>query len=297
MDARSENLAARFAYSFDDTCRRSLSIACEHGHLDLLAYWLDNSSLTPPLHVNAFVPGYRPDEMDEQGVVVGAHEGIAAPLLWVAALHGQCDLVQELLARGVDLEAPASDGSTPFFVACEHGHTAMLHLLAGQKVDMCCLNQDGTAPIYAAATSGHLGVVQFLHDNGVDIQTIGTLRWWDEKRGDYLRTGITLRKIAQECCHTLLLQWLDEVNQPVAGKGKRERSSTAQLERAQLAGVADMLKPIPPGLHTRIASGSKEDAAVAKKELYKLQKYNNQVISRAEKKKLKLKQSTLSFTF
>ena len=43
----------------------------------------------------------------------------------------------------------------------------------------------------------------------------------------------------------------------------------------------------------RIASGSEEDAAAAKKELHKLQKYNNQVFSRAEA--TKLKQTTLSF--
>ena len=43
----------------------------------------------------------------------------------------------------------------------------------------------------------------------------------------------------------------------------------------------------------RLHTDASTAVAVAKKELHKLQKYNNQVISRAEKKKLK--QSTLSF--
>ena len=72
--------------------------------------------------------------------------------------------------------------------------------------------------------------------------------------------------IAQDKGHAQLRQWLEDLAQPVAEAQKRERSSMSRLERAQLAGVADMLKPIPHGLHMRIASGSEEDAAAAKKE-------------------------------
>jgi hypothetical protein len=281
------DIAARFAQSFDKYVRRGcLSSACEHGHLDLLAYWLEDSSLMPPLRVNDYVIDYgRPEDCRE--------EGVAAPLLWVAAAHGQYDLAQALLVRGADPEAPASDGSTPFYVACEQGHTPVLRLLSRQKVDMHSLNQDGTSPIYAAAMNGHLEVVQFLHTSGCDVQTRGTIHLWSEERGEYLLTGVTLHRIAQDFGHTQLLQWLESLAQPVVEARKRERSSMSPLERAQLAGVADMLKPIPPVLHVRIASGSEEDAAAAKKELHKLQKYNSQVISRAEAKKLK--QTTLSF--
>ena len=59
MDTSSVDAAARFALSFDNGCRLSLSVACARGDLDLLAYWLDDSSLTPrPLRVNDFVPYY-----------------------------------------------------------------------------------------------------------------------------------------------------------------------------------------------------------------------------------------------
>jgi len=193
---RSAGVAARFAHSFDMfVCRMSLSIACERGHLDLLAYWLDDSSLTPPLRVNDFVPCY-----DLVQCFGWREEGVAASLLWVAAARGQCELAQALLSRGADLEEPASDGSTPFYVACEQGHTAMLRLLSRQKVDMHSLNQDGTAPIHAAAMNGHLEAVKFLHENGVDVQTRGTIHLWQPSRGcgskgEYLLTGVTIRMI------------------------------------------------------------------------------------------------------
>ena len=292
MDARGEDLVARFALSFHDTCRTSLSIACAYDHLNVVAYWLDDSSLTPPLQINDYVPHH-----DDVQCYSWRENGVMASLLWVAAARGHCDLAQALLARGVKLEAPASDGSTPFYVGCEQGHTAMVRLLSKQQVDMRYSNEDGTTPIHAAAMNGHLEVVRFLHESGVDVETQGTILHWNQERferGYCLLSGVTLpRMIAQRYGDQELLQWLDSLIQPLAEIGKRERSSTAPLERAQLAGVADMLKSIPTGLHARIASGSKEDAAVAKKELHKLQKYNNQVISRAEKKKLK--QSTLSF--
>ena len=107
----------------------------------------------------------------------------------------------------------------------------------------------------------------------MDIQARGAIHLWDKARGlgskgEYLLTGVTIHMIAQDNGHAQLLQWLKDLAQPVAEGRKRERSSMAPLERAQLAGVADMLKPIPPGLHVQIVSGSKEDAAAAKKKLH-----------------------------
>ena len=47
MDTRSVTFMTRFALSFDYACRMSLSSACAYGHLNVVAYWLDDSSLTP----------------------------------------------------------------------------------------------------------------------------------------------------------------------------------------------------------------------------------------------------------
>ena len=59
------------------------------------------------------------------------------------------------------------------------------------------------------------------------------------------------------------------------------------LERAQKAGVAHRLKPIPQWLHENMQAGTEEEKKVAKKELKKLQIANQQVVARAEQARMK----------
>ena len=59
-------------------------------------------------------------------------------------------------------------------------------------------------------------------------------------------------------------------------------------ERAQLAGVAHRLKPIPAYLQQTIQIGTQEEKAVAKKQLQKLQVANQQIVARAEMKQSRL---------
>ena len=103
------------------------------------------------------------------------------------------------------------------------------------RMRMSDSNQDGTTPIHAAAMNGHLEVVRFLHESGVEVETQGTILHWNQERferGYCLLSGVTLRMIAQRYGDQELLQWLDSLIQPLAEIGKRERSSTAPLERA-----------------------------------------------------------------
>ena len=70
---------------------------------------------------------------------------------------------------------------------------------------------------------------------------------------------------------------------------KRVRSDDSMLERAVRAGVADRMKPIPASLiaATRVGSGIPEQIQAARKQLKGLQTANQQIVSRAEKAKLK----------
>ena len=59
------------------------------------------------------------------------------------------------------------------------------------------------------------------------------------------------------------------------------------VERAQNAGVAHRLKPIPQWLHETMQAGTEEEKKAAKKELKKLQIANQQVVARAEPARMK----------
>ena len=74
-----------------------------------------------------------------------------------------------------------------------------------------------------------------------------------------------------------------------------KRCNGSMFERAQAVDVADRLKPIPASLEAALASPSlsKEEKAVAKQKLHKIQKSNQKVVSRAEA--ARLKQSRLPF--
>ena len=93
---------------------------------------------------------------------------------------------------------------------------------------------------------------------------------------EILLTGLTPMMIAQRYKHAELIQWLARpAASPADFAPKRERSAMTILERAQLAGVSHKLKPTPDSLHTRIATGTTDDAVAAKKELHALQKLNS----------------------
>ena len=103
-----------------------------------------------------------------------------------------------------------------------------------------------------------------------------------------LLAGLTPLMIAKRWKRDDIVEWLSSQKlcfTSSADAPKRERSSVPLLERAELVSVSDLLKPIPSSLHERIASGTPEDAAVAKQELRKLQKVNNQTVVRAEAKR------------
>ena len=70
---------------------------------------------------------------------------------------------------------------------------------------------------------------------------------------------------------------------------KRARSDETMLDRARKVGVADRLKPIPASLiaATQPGSGSDEQIRAAKKQLKAVQTANQQIVSRAEKQRLK----------
>ena len=49
--------------------------------------------------------------------------------LVMAAQNGHAEVVDELLARGAEVNKAATDGVTPLFVACKKGHLTIMRVL------------------------------------------------------------------------------------------------------------------------------------------------------------------------
>ena len=128
-------------------------MACRLGHLCLVDYWLKAVCMPKLFQITDM---FRCQ--DKFG------NDYAAPLPWIAAAFGHCDLLRSLHARGANVGDTACDGSTPFYRACESGHLEVLRQLRDWNVDMVRSNQDGTAPVHVAAANGHLEVVKFLSE-------------------------------------------------------------------------------------------------------------------------------------
>ena len=90
-------------------------------------------------------------------------------LLSIAAGEGHYQLVQLLLARGANINAPSKNG-TALYTASYNGHASIVRMLLsnGANIDAKNLN-DGCTALHSAAEKGHYSTVQMLLENGADI--------------------------------------------------------------------------------------------------------------------------------
>jgi ankyrin repeat protein len=93
-------------------------------------------------------------------------------VLAAAAGAANTEVVERLLADGIDVDAPGFDGVTPLASAGRAGHADMVRLLVkrGAKVDG--LSGDGETALIKAAAAGHVAVVQALLDLGADQEIL-----------------------------------------------------------------------------------------------------------------------------
>ena len=244
-----------------DCWREALSCACEYGQRDVLMYLLDECN-APLL---ALCP--HRDPLDPAFEELGREPmPNPAPPLFIAAESGQTEVVCMLLERGADINAAAYDGQTPFLAACYQGQLEMAQLLHGRGADITKADQDGTFPVHAAACRGHLHIIQFLSKIGVNMEARGTVYVGEDWK--QVLTNATPVVIARHHGYAEIVKFLqgtsDAPSVPMVGS-KRSRSDVPISVRAQNAGVAHRLKPIPQCLHERIQFGTEDEKKAAKK--------------------------------
>ena len=72
--------------------------------------------------------------------------------LYIAAQRGHQQIVEMLLAAGVDMKAAANDGATPIFIAAQERHHRVVEMLVAAGADMNAAT--GATPICFASGNG-----------------------------------------------------------------------------------------------------------------------------------------------
>ena len=102
-----------------------------------------------------------------------AHYGRTA--LQAAARTGDCELVQQLLHAGADVNAVASPtgGQTALQAAVEHGSIELVKIIigAGGDINVAASEIAGWTCLQAAAGYGHVELVQLLLSAGADVNS------------------------------------------------------------------------------------------------------------------------------
>ncbi|TAM45192.1 MAG: ankyrin repeat domain-containing protein [Burkholderiaceae bacterium] len=103
--------------------------------------------------------------LDAPKIDVEARNKAGESPLMIAALHGQIDMVRELIAKGADINKP---GWTPLHYAATRGHLEIMSLLLEHSAYIDAASPNGTTPLMMAASYGTPAAVKLLLDEGAD---------------------------------------------------------------------------------------------------------------------------------
>jgi ankyrin repeat protein len=86
--------------------------------------------------------------------------------------RGRTDRVEDLLARGADVNRLASDGFTPLMRAAYAGHGQLVRLLLQHGADPNTTARDGASALFWACVRGHESVAEMLLAAGADVNAV-----------------------------------------------------------------------------------------------------------------------------
>jgi ankyrin repeat protein len=139
-----------------------------------------------PLHVAAL---YGNKDIAEwllaQGADVNAKNNAGDRPLHDAAVNGQKDGAALLLANKAEINARNNKGQTPLYRAASIGRKDVVELLLACKADVNAKDKDGNTPLHEAAAGGHQGVVGLLLAAKADVNA----------RNNYGKTPLNLAMI------------------------------------------------------------------------------------------------------
>jgi Protein kinase domain/Ankyrin repeats (3 copies)/Ankyrin repeats (many copies) len=111
-----------------------------------------------------------PEEVERY--LASRQELIAVGAIQQASARGRAEIVQKLLAYGVDVNQLDYSGQTALHCAAGYGYEELVTLLLENGADVQQMDNEEQTALYCAAGGGNLQVVEILLRNGADIQAI-----------------------------------------------------------------------------------------------------------------------------
>jgi ankyrin repeat protein/L-ascorbate metabolism protein UlaG (beta-lactamase superfamily) len=94
-----------------------------------------------------------------------------------AAGQGRLEVVEDLLARGADVEAANLEGDRPLHSAAAGGSVDVVRLLIKNRADVRAKNHVGQTPVFYAAANGHAKAAEALLTSGAAIDARDRQGW------------------------------------------------------------------------------------------------------------------------
>jgi uncharacterized protein len=120
--------------------------------------------MTPQLASFLEEHGFDPDDIN-----AAQPDGRFTPLMRAAKL-GRMDIVDELLALGVDLQALNADGCNALWLACYNGRHDVIERLIGAGIDIDVQNGNGASCLMYVASNSKPDLVRLLLEKGANAQ-------------------------------------------------------------------------------------------------------------------------------
>lgn len=111
----------------------------------------------------------RVNELLAKGANVNVRDENGYTPLHEAARAGLTDMARMLIAKGARVRDNVASGLTPLHLAAEHGFTDTVRLLLENGEDVNVKTPGGLTPLYEAAAQGHAETVRLLLRKGADV--------------------------------------------------------------------------------------------------------------------------------
>ncbi|GKS57586.1 hypothetical protein YTPLAS18_11130 [Nitrospira sp.] len=96
-------------------------------------------------------------------------------ICWEEAVRrGDGDVVQDLIARGIDLDARDRHGQSGLMLAAHAGHLGVVQILIDGGADLNMTAKDGLSALMLAVVAGHQEIARALVRAGADVTLRGT---------------------------------------------------------------------------------------------------------------------------
>ena len=163
-----------------ETGSTPLNEAARKGHREVVALLLakgaDPSRRDPAAPARSRMPraAAMPRSLELLIVAGGPAAAEIGALLIEAAIKGQTQIADLLIAKGANVNARDKSGATPLHQAALKGNLGFAALLLQHGADVNARDGDGATPLHNAALSGHREVAELLLDKGADREARDT---------------------------------------------------------------------------------------------------------------------------